>query len=73
MADSQNPFRLLVVITAALCLAGGLYFYAAYKEKESRHKSAQCQEKCFGDGFTGYDFQWNMFGSPKCKCFDTTN
>jgi len=67
--NKENTF-LRTVIISVICLPiiGWLLYNAYQKSQESGIETTACQEKCTGQGYSGYDFQWPMFSGPKCAC-----
>jgi hypothetical protein len=60
--------RTLVLFVVLVPVIVYLLHFAYRKNTESTERTLQCQLKCSGEGYPGYDFRWAMLSEPKCEC-----
>jgi len=69
--QSGNISRAIILALIGLTLIAYLIKSNNKRIKESEPRMQQCQAQCLAQDSYGYEFEWGIFGGPKCKCISS--
>lgn len=63
-----SSLRTLVLFMIFVPVIAYLVYFSIKKNAESESRAAQCYQQCTDQGYSGYDFKWNVLSGPVCRC-----